>query len=79
MQRNEKLPQIVLEESIGVDMLISIGYYITYIVSGQNDTTVPTKNQLAIKAIYEHYSVTKLEYTEKAIGHTVPQGQPALL
>ena len=32
----QKLPQIVLQESIGVGMLISIGYYITYTVSGQN-------------------------------------------
>jgi len=35
----QKLPQIVLEESIGVGMLMSIGYYITYIVSGQNQHT----------------------------------------
>ena len=35
----QKLPHIVLEGSIGVGMLISIGYYITYTVSGQNQHT----------------------------------------
>ena len=47
-----------------------------YIVSGLTDTTVPPKNQQAIKTIYENYEVPDIEYVEKNIGHTVPNGQP---
>ena len=47
-----------------------------YIVSGENDTVVPTKNQEAIQMIYEEYLMSSLSYELKDIGHTVPAGQP---
>ena len=63
-----------LSESGKIDKVSNLKSAATFIFSGLEDKVVPPKNQQAIREVYDHFKVGKLEYIEDDIGHQVPEG-----